>query len=237
MSHCLLSIERQSNMSSVASSPLLKLHPEDNIAIARNSVAENQTCAFSETESVTTREDIDLGHKVAIQQIAKGAPIRKFGQLIGFATSDIEPGDWIHGHNLEAGKLSLDYAYSSDVPAAPKPIEGRTFMGYRRPNGKAGTRNYLAIISTVNCSATASKYIAQELAKTSLADYPNIDGIIPLVHKGGCAMQYDGEDHHQLMRTLGGFAKHPNIGAYVVLGLGCELVKVHSSLIRKASFS
>ncbi len=209
-------------MSSVASSPLLKLHPEDNIAIARNSVAENQECPISESESVTAREDIDLGHKVAIQQISKGEPIRKFGQVIGFATSDMQPGDWIHSHNLEAGELSLDYAYSSDVPVPPKSIEGRTFMGYRRPNGKAGTRNYLAIVSTVNCSATASKYIARELANTSLADYPNIDGIIPLVHKGGCAMQYDGEDHHQLMRTLGGFAKHPNIGAYVVLGLGCE---------------
>ncbi len=209
-------------MSTVASSPLLKLHPEDNIAIARNSVAENQACAITETENVTARESIDLGHKVAIQPIAKGERIRKFGQVIGFATCDIEPGDWIHSHNLAAGELSLDYAFSSDVPAPPAPVEGRTFMGYRRPNGKAATRNYLAIISTVNCSATASKYIARELAQTSLADYPNIDGIIPLVHKGGCAMQYDGEDHHQLMRTLGGFAKHPNIGAYVILGLGCE---------------
>ncbi|WP_299465130.1 UxaA family hydrolase, partial [uncultured Gimesia sp.] len=118
-------------MSSVASSPLLKLHPEDNIAIARNSVAENQVCPISESQSVTAREDIDLGHKVAIQQIAKGSPIRKFGQVIGFATCDMQPGDWIHSHNLEAGELSLDYAYSSDVPAPPKPIEGRTFMGYR----------------------------------------------------------------------------------------------------------
>ncbi|QGQ26353.1 altronate dehydratase [Gimesia benthica] len=209
-------------MSTVASSPLLKLHPEDNIAIARNSVAENQECAITDTENVTARESIDLGHKVAIQPIAKGERIRKFGQVIGFATCDIEPGDWIHSHNLAAGELSLDYAFSSDVPAPPTPVEGRTFMGYRRPNGKAATRNYLAIISTVNCSATASKYIARELAQTSLADYSNIDGIIPLVHKGGCAMQYDGEDHHQLMRTLGGFAKHPNIGAYVILGLGCE---------------
>jgi len=209
-------------MSAVAHSPLLKLHPEDNIAIARNSVGENQECELTETESVTTREDIDLGHKVAIKQINKGEAVRKFGQVIGFATCDIHPGDWIHSHNLAAGELSLDYAYSTDVPAPPEPITGRTFMGYRRPNGKAGTRNYLAIVSTVNCSATASKYIARELAQTSLKDFPNIDGIIPLVHKGGCAMQYDGEDHHQLMRTLGGFAKHPNIGAYVILGLGCE---------------
>ncbi len=209
-------------MSSASASPLLKLHPEDNIAIARNSVAENQECIIAENQTVTTRESIDLGHKVAIQTISSGEPIRKFGQTIGFAISEIQSGDWIHSHNLESGVLSLDYAYSTEVPAPPTPIEGRTFMGYRRSNGKAGTRNYLAIISTVNCSATASKYIARELAQTSLKDYPNIDGIIPLVHKGGCAMQYDGEDHHQLMRTLGGFAKHPNIGAYVVLGLGCE---------------
>lgn len=114
-----LKIDRKSVMPSAPASPLLKLHPDDNIAIARNSVAENQECVLTENESVITRENIDLGHKVAIQAINSGEPVRKFGQTIGFATLDIQAGDWIHSHNLESGVLSLDYAYSTEVPPPP----------------------------------------------------------------------------------------------------------------------
>jgi len=123
-------------MSAVAHSPLLKLHPEDNIAIARNSVGENQECELSETESVITREDIDLGHKVAIKQINNGEAIRKFGQVIGFATCDIQPGDWIHSHNLAAGELSLDYAYSTDVPAPRRRSRGAPLWVTAAPMAK-----------------------------------------------------------------------------------------------------
>ena len=202
-------------------SDFIRLHADDNIVIARTQVAPNQPIHEGTTQ-VVTQEKIDFGHKVSTQPISKGAPIRKFGQIIGFASKDIAPGRWVHAHNVTLGELTLDYAFASEIPAAPKPIAGRTFQGYRRADGRAATRNYVGIISTVNCSATASKYVAQELQRVALADYPNIDGVVPLVHKGGCAMEYGGTDHLQLNRTLAGFARHANIGAYLVLGLGCE---------------
>jgi altronate hydrolase len=202
--------------------PFVRLHPEDNIAVAARRVDAGTPFSFEGTDPLTTQEPIDLGHKVALRSIDAGQPIKKFGQTIGFASSRIAPGTWVHVHNVTAGDLSLDYAFCSDIPTAPTPIDGRTFMGYRRPDGRSATRNYIGIISTVNCSATASKYAAQRFDTSLLEQFPNVDGVVPLVHKGGCAMQFGGEDHQQLTRTLAGFARHPNIAAYIVLGLGCE---------------
>lgn len=203
--------------------PLVRLHPEDNIAIAKRSVGKDVLLTFDHDGStLTTRDVIDLGHKMALVPIAQGQSVRKFGQMIGFANSDISPGDWVHSHNLGMGELHLDYAYASDVPPDPDPILGRTFRGFRRKDGRSATRNYIGLVSTVNCSATTSKYVAQAISPMILEQFPNIDGIVPLVHKGGCAMEYEGEDHQQLARTLAGFARHPNIAAYLVLGLGCE---------------
>jgi altronate hydrolase len=206
-----------------ANSSFVRLHADDNLLIAKMGVEKGvEFSASSDGPTLVTQDMIDLGHKVATKTIEEGESVRKFGQLIGFATEKIEPGEWIHAHNLSVGELSLDYAFSEDVPSAPEPIHGRTFQGYRRADGRAATRNYIGIISSVNCSATASKFVAQAFDKEMLAEYPNIDGVIPLMHKGGCAMQYGGEDHHQLARVLAGFAKHPNIAAYIILGLGCE---------------
>jgi altronate hydrolase len=154
--------------------------------------------------------------------VSSGAAVRRYGQIIGFATQDIAPGEWVHQHNLGMGELTQDYEFSTDVPAPPEPIHGRTFLGYRRRDGRAATRNYIGIVSTVNCSATSSRYIAEQFDEAVLADYPNIDGVVALAHKGGCAMEYGGYDHRQLARTLAGFARHPNIAAYVIVGLGCE---------------
>lgn len=210
-------------MSSTSVSAFIRLHPGDNIAVAKSHAPAGSPVVFGDNgDTVVAKEAIDIGHKVAVSRIARGDAVRKFGQSIGTASESIEPGDWVHAHNLEAGELSLDYAFSTDVPPAPEPIRGRTFLGYRRADGRAATRNYIGIVSTVNCSATASKYVAERFDRGLLADYPNIDGVVPLVHKGGCAMQYGGEDHAQLSRVLAGFARHPNIAAYLVLGLGCE---------------
>ncbi len=210
-------------MSAVSESPCLRLHSHDNIAIAKRTVPQGTAFQLEPGgNTIVTADVIELGHKVALEPIPRGKPVRKFGQLIGFASRDIDPGGWVHSHNLGVGHLSLDYAFSQDVPPDPEPITGRTFLGYRRADGRAATRNYIAVISTVDCSATTSKYVARRIDESLLADYPNIDGIVPVVHKGGCAMQYGGEDHQQLARVLAGFAKHPNIGAYLVLGLGCE---------------
>lgn len=202
--------------------PLIQLHAQDNIAVASRSLTAGTNCPLDFGGSVTTAEPIDMGHKVALQVIPQGERIRKFGQTIGYARQTIPVGGWVHTHNVEAGELSLDYAFCSEVPPDPTPITGRTFMGYRRPDGRAATRNYIGIVSTVNCSATTSKYVAQHFDREMLKQFPNVDGVVPLTHKGGCAMQYGGRDHEQLTRTLSGFARHPNIAAYVVIGLGCE---------------
>src|SRR6185436_6731665 len=118
----------------------------------------------------------------------------------------IPQGSWVHMHNVAAGDLTLDYAFCTEVPPDPTPVHGRTFQGYRRQNGKFGTRNYIGIVSTVNCSATTSKYAAAKFDEELLSQFSNVDGVVPLVHKGGCAIQYNGEDHHQLTRVLSNVA-------------------------------
>ncbi|HVW38359.1 MAG TPA: UxaA family hydrolase, partial [Pirellulales bacterium] len=152
------------------------LHPDDNLCVAiRNLPAGTQLEAGG--RKVTLSGDVRMGHKIALAPIAKGGRALRYGQTIGFATEAIEPGDWIHTHNVEAGAFSRDYQYATDIPPDPTPIEGRTFMGYRRADGRAGTRNYLAVISTVNCSASVSKYVAQRFDRSILEKFPNVDGI------------------------------------------------------------
>jgi len=202
--------------------PFLRLHPDDDVVVCRKSAPAGATWRGPEGASVAASRAIELGHKLAIRAVETGRPVRRYGQVIGFATQPIKPGDWVHTHNLGIGVLQQDYEYSTEVPPPPAPITGRTFQGYRRKDGRAATRNYIGIISTVNCSATSSKYIAQAFDQSVLAEFPNIDGVVALVHKGGCAMAYDGPDHRQLSRTLAGFARHPNIAAYLIVGLGCE---------------
>lgn len=204
-----------------AAPAVIQLHGDDNIAVATRNLAAGSVVDVRGLP-IPLREAIDMGHKVAVRAIAKGQPVKKFGQTIGFATTDISAGQWVHTQNVEAGALSLDYAHASEIPAPLAPITGLTFQGYRRPDGRAATRNYVGVVSTVNCSAHTSKYISRHFDERFLADFPNVDGVVPVLHKGGCAMQYGGEDHLQLSRTLGNFAKHPNFGAYLLVGLGCE---------------
>ncbi len=211
-------------MPTLTDSLFIRLHPADNVVIARQPARQGDvyTPADSNVGNVTVSQAIAFGHKMAIGVIREGEPVLKYGQLIGTAATNIQPGEWVHTHNVQRGDRSQEYEFATAVPPAPTPIEGRTFMGFRRPDGRAATRNYIGIISTVNCSATSSKYIAQEFDEAVLAEFPNVDGIVPLVHKGGCAIEYGGSDHMQLARTMAGFANHPNIGAYLIVGLGCE---------------
>ncbi|HEX7450129.1 MAG TPA: altronate dehydratase family protein [Pirellulales bacterium] len=203
------------------STVVVHLHPADNVCITtRNLATGRQVDAGG--KSVRLSGNVPLGHKVALTKIERGGRVFRYGQTIGFATETIEPGDWVHTHNVEAGAFSRDYEYATEIPADPAPIIGRTFQGYRRADGRAGTRNYIAIISNVNCSASVSKYVAQRFDQALLKDFANVDGILPLTHKGGCGMQFAGEDHQQLARTMAGFAKHPNVGGYILIGLGCE---------------
>jgi altronate hydrolase len=199
------------------------LRPEDNVAVAaRNLAAGTEVRENGRVLQLASR--VGLGHKLALRDIKKGEAITKYGQIIGFAGQDIPAGGHVHVHNVKADTFERDYAFCRDCPPPPpKPAGLRTFMGYDRGDGRFGTRNYIAIISTVNCSASTSKYIAEKFKATDLLkQYPNVDGVVPIVHKQGCAMQYDGPDHRQLDRTLAGFAKHPNVAAYILVGLGCE---------------
>lgn len=199
----------------------LCLNPLDNVCVATRDLAAGSRIDAG-GRSVALGGAIRMGHKIALAAIAQGQRVIRYGQTIGFATSDIQPGDWIHVHNLTAGEFSRDYAFSTEVPADPAPLVDRTFQGFRRADGRVGTRNYLAIISTVNCSASVSRYVAQRFDRRILENYPHVDGILPLTHKGGCGLQYAGDDHKQLNRVLAGFAQHPNVGGYLLIGLGCE---------------
>jgi len=207
------------------------LRPTDNVAVARKPIPTGTTFSF-DGGTFALPKGIGMGHKFAVAPIKEGDPIHKYGQVIGFAGRAIAPGEHVHVHNVTAGAFERDYAYASQIPAPlPPPAEYRSFMGFDRGPGKAahqryGTRNYLAVISTVNCSASTSKYIADRVrALGLLKDYPNVDGVIAIVHRQGCGMQFDGPDHQQLDRTLAGFARHPNVAAYLLVGLGCEIVQ------------
>ncbi len=207
---------------SAALPPFLRLHPEDPIVVARRPAAAGESWSNGNGAAAIAREPIEMGHKLAIRPLATGEAVRKYGQVIGYATRDIAAGEWVHTHNLDRGELDLHCEFCTAIPPEPEPITDRTFLGYRRPDGRAATRNYIGIISTVNCSATSSKWIAERFNAEVLAEYPQIDGVVALTHKSGCAFEYGGSDHRQLARTLAGFARHPNIAAYLVVGLGCE---------------
>jgi altronate hydrolase len=203
------------------------LRPQDNVAVVSKTIASG-TVLDHHGAKMTVSSRIGMGHKIAVRPIKKGEAVQKYGQIIGFASQAIEPGDWVHVHNVAADAFERDYAFCRDCPPRPVAKEMRTFMGFDRGPERAdpyryGTRNYIAVISTVNCSAHTSKYITQRFAATDLLkQFPNVDGVISITHKAGCAMQYDGADHRQLDRTLAGFAKHANIAAYILVGLGCE---------------
>jgi altronate hydrolase len=203
----------------------IHLSPDDNVGIATRNLPAGREVAVG-PYSVRTLGPVAMGHKIALVAIEQGGRVIRYGQTIGFATAAIEPGDWIHTHNLTAGEFSRLYEYATDIPPDPTPIVGRTFQGYRRASGKIGTRNYIAVVSSVNCSATVCKHIAQRFDRELLAQYPNIDGIIPLTYKHGCGIQFGGDDHRQLARTQAGFALHPNVGAYLIIGLGCETASI-----------
>jgi altronate hydrolase len=211
---------------------VITLHADDNVCVA----ARNLPCgtivkpgsgaltpALSQGErGIVLAEPVRMGHKIALVEIAAGKPIIKYGQIIGFASRPIAPGQWVHTHNIDAGAFTREYAKSTAVPPDPQPLTGFTFQGYRRADGRVGTRNYVAVISSVNCSASVSKYIARRFDAAALREFPNIDGVVAFTYGGGCGLPYGGEYHQILTRVLGGMARHPNIGGYVLVGLGCE---------------
>ncbi len=197
------------------------LHPDDNLCVAARNLEKGQRLEIAGT-SLALAENVRIGHKIGVRPIRRGDYVRKYGQIIGQATEDISPGRLIHSHNLVNGDFARDHACATAIPPPPQPIAGRTFQGYRRPGGRSGTRNYIAVISTVNCSASVTRFIAQHFTPERLAEFPGVDGVIAVKHAGGCGMQYQGLQHELLNRTLAGMARHPNIGGYLLVGLGCE---------------
>jgi len=203
----------------------LRLNGADNVIIAVDEIPAGSV----PSPGVTARARVPKGHKMAVAPIADDAPIRKFGQIIGFASRPIEAGEWVHEHNCVMKDFARDYRFGEDArPATIATLEEQpTFLGFRRKNGKVGTRNYLAILTSVNCSATVARLIAREVERSgALADYPNVDGVIPLVHGTGCGMASKGEGFEALMRTEWGYAANPNVGATLMIGLGCEVFQI-----------
>ena len=217
--------------------PFIRLHPQDDVLIARSQLLGGTT-----VEDITARGLIPPGHKIATHAIAQGAPVRRYNQIIGFASRPIAAGEHVHTHNLDMGPdkgdFDRDYAFGADVKPEPAPREA-TFMGIRRADGRVATRNYIGILSSVNCSATAARAIADHFSRQirpqALADFPNVDGVVALTHGTGCGMATQGLGMQILERTLAGYATHANFAAVLVVGLGCEANQInawlaHSSL-------
>jgi altronate hydrolase len=213
-------------MDNVMTSPrALRLNASDNVIIAVDEIP----AGASPDAGLAAKERIPKGHKMAVAPVAAGAPIRKFGQIIGFASNAIAPGEWVHEHNCAMRDFAREYHIGEDArPETIAAVENQpTFQGFRRSNGKVGTRNYLAILTSVNCSATTARLIVREVDRYGiLADYPNVDGVIALVHGTGCGMASKGEGFEALMRTEWGYAANPNVGAALMVGLGCEVFQI-----------
>jgi altronate hydrolase len=206
----------------------LRLHPQDNVAIAKINLQTGTTLALDNRgapqNQVPVRQFIPSGHKVALQEMPPGEPVRRYGQVIGFASQTILPGEHVHTHNVGVQAFAREHTFSVDVrPVTFVPESGRrTFLGYRRTDGRVGTRNYIAVISTVNCSAHTSREIARHFTSERLGAFPNVDGVVALTHQSGCPLGIGSPDYVLLQRTLAGMARHPNVGAYLIVGLGCE---------------
>ena len=198
----------------------VRLDPADNVVTATRPLEAGTTI-----EGTTTTALVPSGHKIATVPIPKGAAVRKYAQVIGYAATDIAAGDHVHTQNVEFRPTAGEYEFSTDL----RPVTvatGDSFMGYRRENGSVGTRNYIAIVTSVNCSATAARMIADHFSPERLAPYPNVDGVCAFVHGTGCGMAGDGDGFEALQRVMWGYARHPNHAGVLMVGLGCEMNQI-----------
>ena len=204
---------------------VIRLNPADDVVVALDQLVSGTTL---DDERVTVSGLIPPGHKVATRAVEPGQPVHRYGQIIGFASQPIRPGQHVHTHNLAMGEFARDYAFGEGVrDTSPAPAETpATFDGIVRADGRVATRNYVGILTSVNCSATVARAIAdhfrRDIHPDALAAFPNVDGVVALTHGAGCAVDPEGEALSILQRTLGGYAVHPNFAAVLVIGLGCE---------------
>ena len=201
----------------------IRLDPADNVVTA--------TCTLEagmSVENVVTQTIIPRNHKLSSSKIEAGSAVRKYAQIIGYATETIAAGAHVHSHNVEFRDTEAAYEYATDLRVAV-PVAGATrdsFMGYRRLNGSVGTRNYIGILTSVNCSATAARMIASAFGPDELAQYPNVDGVVAFVHGTGCGMAGQGEGFEALQRVMWGYARNANHGGVLMVGLGCEMNQI-----------
>lgn len=208
---------------------VIRLNPLDNVLIARQPLPQGLRL---EAEAITVRQPIPSGHKLATVRVEQGQPLRRYGQIIGFASQAIDAGDHVHVHNVQMGDFARDYAFGVDTRSQPG--SAAQFQGIVRADGRVATRNYIGILTSVNCSATVARAVAdhfrRDIHPEALADYPNIDGVVALTHGAGCAVDPSGEALGLLRRTLAGYAVHPNFAAVLIIGLGCETNQIESLL-------
>jgi len=214
-------------MSTEPSAPLLLvLHPGDNVAVARVALPAGSAPALADGTSLVALQAIPAGHKIALRPVAAGERVLKYGQVIGMATVPIAAGDHVHVHNLDMDTSHAGHgAGHRYVPTVPVATPA-TFEGYVRADGRVGTRNFIGVISSVNCSATVCKAIEKAFAGDALAAWPGVDGVVAITHGTGCGMSGVGEGIALLRRTLRGYAAHPNFAGVLVIGLGCEVNQV-----------
>lgn len=201
----------------------IRLNQTDNVATAARPLEVGE-----QVLGVTLRERIARGHKVALSGIGEGQPVIKYGQFIGSASCAIAPGTHVHTHNLAFAATQANYVFSTNIKTAPVVPERQraSFQGYRRTSGRVGTRNYIAVITSVNCSATAARMIADHFTPARLEAYPNVDGVVAYVHGTGCGMADSGEGFDALQRVMWGYARHPNHAGVLMVGLGCEMNQI-----------
>ncbi|MCP5372751.1 MAG: altronate dehydratase [Hyphomicrobiales bacterium] len=199
----------------------IRLAAEDNVVTARDAIAAGRTVAG---EGVAAAEPIPAGHKLATRAIAAGEAVRKYGQVIGFAAADIAPGAHVHTHNVAVRAFDRDPAVGSAARDTDFVAEGEraTFQGYRRGDGRVGTRNYIGVLTSVNCSASVARFIAEAVARQVADDFPGVDGVVAFPHHTGCGMAGSGDGWDNFQRVLWGYARHPNLAGVVLVGLGCE---------------
>lgn len=203
--------------------PVIRLHPNDDVLIALRQLLPGQVIPG---EHCGVHDLIPPGHKLAAREIKAGEAVRRYNQIIGFATADIGAGRHVHAHNLGVADFERDYAVGSACFDPPRASEARSFQGFKRPDGKVGTRNYIAVMASVNCSATVVRAIARYFDHGKLSAFPNVDGVVPMAHPLGCGMNSRGEGMQVLQRTMIGYAKHPNFAGVLFVGLGCEMNQV-----------
>ncbi|MBL0289758.1 MAG: altronate dehydratase [Betaproteobacteria bacterium] len=210
---------------------VIRLHPNDDVVIARQQLVGGTVLVG---ENVKVAGLVPPGHKIATRALRAGDPVRRYNQIIGFASRDVAAGEHVHLNNLEMRAFDRDYAFGVDAKPTEYVSSPASFMGIARrdgPNaGKVATRNYLGILSTVNCSATVARAIAAAFDADVLRAFPNVDGVVALTHGSGCGMDMQGEGLKVLRRTLAGYARHPNFAGVLVVGLGCEANQIGSLL-------